>query len=266
MAEACHLETNCRDRGTSRQRLKHAGIGIERLVGDHRIGLHCWQQMVGPLQVVCLAAGQEESERVAQRVDQSVDLGAQSAARASDRLVLTSFSWAPALCWWARTMVPSIHRIFVVGVRGEMLKHPLPHTAFGPTAEPQMDLCSAAEPLRQITPRHPGTITIQQRECPHCRTGIMMVFGCVARPESCVLVPNTHHEPESGSPQREAEPSEASECGRLGHVRHCDPNARPNRSDPGPVDSPPASLPSQMLPAYWPQRLERPHFDTSRGH
>src|SRR5450755_865960 len=29
------------------------------------------------------------------------------------------------------------------------------------------------------------------RECPHCRTGIMVVIGCVARPESCVLVPNT---------------------------------------------------------------------------
>jgi hypothetical protein len=57
---------------------------------------------------VCLAAGQEEVDRVAQRVDQGVDLGAQSAARASDRLVLTSFFWAPALCWWARTMVLSI--------------------------------------------------------------------------------------------------------------------------------------------------------------
>ena len=29
--------------------------------------------MVGPLQVVCLAAGQEEADRVAQRVDQGVD-------------------------------------------------------------------------------------------------------------------------------------------------------------------------------------------------
>jgi hypothetical protein len=57
---------------------------------------------------VCLAAGQEEADRVAQRVDQGVDLGAQSAARASDRLVLIGFFWAPALCWWARTMVLSI--------------------------------------------------------------------------------------------------------------------------------------------------------------
>src|ERR1700741_3734481 len=97
-----------RDLASDRQRLKHARIGVERLVSDQRIGLHRGQQVVGPDQVVCLAAGQEEADRVAQRVDQRVDLGAQSAARAPDRLVLASFFSAPALCWWARTMVLSI--------------------------------------------------------------------------------------------------------------------------------------------------------------
>jgi hypothetical protein len=63
-----------------RQRLKYARIGVERLVADQGIGLHRGQQVVGPDQVVCLAAGQEESDRVAQRVDQGVYLGAQSAA------------------------------------------------------------------------------------------------------------------------------------------------------------------------------------------
>ena len=63
-----------------RQRLKYACIGVERLVADQGIGLHRGQQVVGPDQVVCLAAGQEESDRVAQRVDQGVYLGAQSAA------------------------------------------------------------------------------------------------------------------------------------------------------------------------------------------
>jgi hypothetical protein len=42
-----------------------------------------------------------------------------------------------------------------------MLKHPLPDAAFSPTAEPQVDLCPVAEPLRQVAPRHVGTITIQ---------------------------------------------------------------------------------------------------------
>jgi hypothetical protein len=53
------------------------------------------------------------------------------------------------------------HRVFVVGVCGEILKYPFPHTAFGPTAEPQVDLCPVAEPLRQIAPRHPSTVPIE---------------------------------------------------------------------------------------------------------
>src|SRR3984957_2576970 len=53
------------------------------------------------------------------------------------------------------------HRIFVVGVCCEILEHPLPDTAFGPTAEPPMHLNSVTEPLRQIAPGHPRTITIE---------------------------------------------------------------------------------------------------------
>ena len=64
--------------------------------------------MVRPLQVVRLATGQEEADWVAQCIDQGMDLGAQTAARAANRLVLAGFFWAPALCWWARTMVLSI--------------------------------------------------------------------------------------------------------------------------------------------------------------
>jgi hypothetical protein len=65
------------------------------------------------------------------------------------------------------------HRVFVVGVCGEMLKHPLPDAAFCPAAEPQVNLSSVAEPLRQVAPRHPGTITIQHRvhEQPVIRRG-----------------------------------------------------------------------------------------------
>src|ERR1700733_1113148 len=73
---------------SGRQRLKYARVGVERLVGDQHISLHGGQQAVSP--------------------NQGVDLGAQSAARASDCLILASFFWAPALCWWARTMVLSI--------------------------------------------------------------------------------------------------------------------------------------------------------------
>jgi hypothetical protein len=45
-----------------------------------------------------LTASQEEADGVAQRIDHGVDLGAQSAARLADRLVLFGFFCAPALC------------------------------------------------------------------------------------------------------------------------------------------------------------------------
>ena len=63
------------------ERREYPGIGIKRFVGDQRIRRHR-QQMIRAHQVVGFAAGQEEADWVAQRVDQSVDLGAQSTARA----------------------------------------------------------------------------------------------------------------------------------------------------------------------------------------
>ena len=55
--------------------------------------------MVGADQVVCLAAGQVEADRIAEGIYEGVDLGAQPTARAADRLVFVGFFLAPALCW-----------------------------------------------------------------------------------------------------------------------------------------------------------------------
>ena len=81
-----------------RQRLDNPSVGIECLVGDQRVGLHDGEQVVGSDQIMHLPARQEEAHGIAQRVDHRVDLGAQSAARAADRLVCAGFFWAPALC------------------------------------------------------------------------------------------------------------------------------------------------------------------------
>jgi hypothetical protein len=57
------------------------------------------QKGVGALQVVGLAGGQQEPQRVAQRIDKSVDLGAQPAAAEPDGFVIPGlFLRAPALC------------------------------------------------------------------------------------------------------------------------------------------------------------------------
>ena len=80
------------------QRFDDPLVGIECLVGDQHVSLHIRQQVVTAYQIVSLAAGQVEADRVAKDIDQCVDLGAQSAARAPDCLVLTGFFWAPAQC------------------------------------------------------------------------------------------------------------------------------------------------------------------------
>ena len=54
--------------------------------------------MVSPDQIVGLSAAEVEPDRVAERIDQRVDLGAQAAAGSADGLVRARFFWAPALC------------------------------------------------------------------------------------------------------------------------------------------------------------------------
>src|SRR3954451_20151493 len=92
-----------------RERLEHSLLGIVGLVGDQRGSGEVGQQRVGPLQVVRLPRREGGAGRVAERVDQAVDLRARAAAAAPDRLVAPAAFWgAPALCWWARTTVLSI--------------------------------------------------------------------------------------------------------------------------------------------------------------
>ncbi len=54
-------------------------IGVERFVSDKGIGLHLWQELISPGQIMGFTAGQMESNRIAKCIDQSMDLGAQSA-------------------------------------------------------------------------------------------------------------------------------------------------------------------------------------------
>jgi hypothetical protein len=76
----------------------HPGIGIERLVGDQGVGGKFGQEGVGAEQIVRLAGGEQEADRVTERIDQRVDLRAQPAFAAADRLVFAGFFCAPALC------------------------------------------------------------------------------------------------------------------------------------------------------------------------
>jgi hypothetical protein len=55
------------------------------------------------------------------------------------------------------------HRVFVVGIGGQMLEDLLPDPALGPAAEPAMGVLPIAESLRQIAPRDAGAVAIENR-------------------------------------------------------------------------------------------------------
>ena len=57
------------------QWFKDTSVGVEGLVGDQDIGLHLGQEVIRADQVRHLPCGEEEADRVAQCVDESVDLG-----------------------------------------------------------------------------------------------------------------------------------------------------------------------------------------------
>ena len=55
------------------------------------------------------------------------------------------------------------HRIFVIGVDGQMLENLLPDAGIAPAAEPSMGILPVAESLRQITPGDTGPVAIEHR-------------------------------------------------------------------------------------------------------
>ena len=80
------------------ERLEHPRLGIERLVGDQRVGGKVGQQGVGALQIMRLPRREREPSRVAERVNRGVDLGAQAAPAAANGFIASGFLAAPALC------------------------------------------------------------------------------------------------------------------------------------------------------------------------
>ncbi len=80
------------------QRLEHPLVGIERFVGNERLGLKLRQQGIRSGQIVLLTAGEMKANRMAKRIHQGVDLGGQPALAAADRLVFARCMGAPAAC------------------------------------------------------------------------------------------------------------------------------------------------------------------------
>ena len=81
-----HRRLSCRE-----QRFDHTLVGVEGFVRQQSMGRHLRQQRVSALQVMGLAWRQYEVQRIAQSIDKSVYLGAQSTFAAPDRFVCARF-------------------------------------------------------------------------------------------------------------------------------------------------------------------------------
>ncbi len=83
-------------------------MGVVSLVCDDGLRGRVLEQNIDTLQIMDLARCEYKARRIAQRIDRGVDFGAQPAPAAPYGLFFWIPPFAPALCWWARTMVESI--------------------------------------------------------------------------------------------------------------------------------------------------------------
>ena len=74
------------------------GVGVERLVREQGAGIDGFDERLSASQVVILARAEHHLDRIAEGVDERVNLGGQSAAGSADGLRAVFFL-APALCW-----------------------------------------------------------------------------------------------------------------------------------------------------------------------
>ena len=79
------------------QRFDQPLVGIEGFVCQQGLGRHIRQQHVSAFEIMGLARRQDEVQRIAQRIDERMNLGTQPAFAAPDLLVLVVFFCAPAL-------------------------------------------------------------------------------------------------------------------------------------------------------------------------
>jgi hypothetical protein len=80
------------------QRLDHPLVRVVSFVREQHFRFHPGHQRIRPGEVVDLPGGQDDFQRITQRVRQNVDFGAQATFAFPDRQVFPGFFLAPALC------------------------------------------------------------------------------------------------------------------------------------------------------------------------
>ena len=85
-------------------------VAVVALVAEESVRIHIvkFHQRIIAFDLVHLAAGDIESQRVAFGVRAEVDFGREAAARAAERFLILIPPFTPAACWCARTIVESM--------------------------------------------------------------------------------------------------------------------------------------------------------------
>jgi hypothetical protein len=83
------------------------GVAVIAAVGDDMAAAEAFQKGWSGVEVMGLTGGEDDPDRKSILVDKRIDLGAQSATRATDGVIFAPF-FPPAACWWARMMELSI--------------------------------------------------------------------------------------------------------------------------------------------------------------
>jgi hypothetical protein len=107
---------------------------------------------------VSLTAGQVAVDRVAEGIDQSVDLGAQSTARASDRLA--GFFGSGAVLMGAHNGAVD-HRVFVSASAARCWETRCQTAEWARRLKRRCTFFQSPKRSREIAPRNAGAITIQ---------------------------------------------------------------------------------------------------------
>ena len=153
--------------------LDHPVMRVTSLVSNHHIHFGVLEQHIRAIKVMGLSGREVKAGWIAQRIDRGVDLGRQAAATSPDGLALFRPPFlAPALCWWALTMVESIqfNAVFIVCTLHQGFEDALPDTRSALTRVAKMHHPKVAKALQASRAKEclPGIGTAPTRQTTCC--------------------------------------------------------------------------------------------------
>src|ERR1019366_4034534 len=109
-----------------------------------------------------LPGGQDDLQRITQRVHQNVDFGAQATFGFPNRLVFAGFFGASAVLMRSHNGTVD-HRVFVVRVDSKQGNDAAPHATFRPTAPSAVGIVPITKALGKVTPGDTSAVPVYHR-------------------------------------------------------------------------------------------------------